>query len=92
MSQYDRIVEALMKLVDAINTAETIEDHEENYAKRIGFIRAVEAFYGEESNSVLGYLLMSCDNIQIVRGETRPMCGGLFLDWKARKSRKVEKE
>lgn len=69
-----------IRLVEAVNSAKTQREHELAEAKRQGFFAALEA--GGWSEAGIGRLVMDGDTHYINRGVDRPMCGGVWLDWK----------
>lgn len=67
-----------IELVKAVNDAKTEHEHQLAEAKLEGFRAACECYVGER----IGNLLMDCDRYYIDLGVDRPMCCGVFLDWR----------
>lgn len=65
------------QLIDAVNSQETIEGHAIAAAELRGF-RAGWSRTGKTE----GWQIIAGDNYQADNGINRPMCGGVFLDWK----------
>ncbi len=74
------IYEQCIALTEQINNAKTLLEHQMLQSKRDGFFRGLEAA-GRDSVCI-GSLIMDCDRHYMDKGIDRPMCGGVFLDWK----------
>lgn len=70
MNLFDKHIE----LIEAVNNSTTDEHH--NYAQQrlYGFRNALEI--------MKVYQLSHCDNFYLEQGIDRPMCCGVWLDWK----------
>lgn len=72
------IQERHMLMVDSVNNARTQRQHEDYrialHAWRLGVCHDDPVRYGN--------MLIDADLVQMGRGIDRPMCGGVFLDWK----------
>ena len=66
-----------MQLVDRVNNSKTWLEYSECYIRLCGFQEGVEACGND-----LYELLTHADEAQRNRGVTRPMRGGVWLDWK----------
>lgn len=64
-----------IELVEAVNNAKTQAEHDRADAVLEGFRAAFDETYD-------GFSLMDCDRHYMDQGVTRPMCCGVFLDWK----------
>lgn len=67
-----------IELVEAVNNAKTQQEHDLAEAVLKGFRLALAEAYDSE----LGFMLMDCDSHYMNQGIDRPMCCGVFLDWK----------
>lgn len=67
-----------IELVEAVNNAKTQDEHDRAEAVLSGFRIALE----ESQSPFFGGLLMDCDRHYLDQGIDRPMCCGVFLDWK----------
>ena len=66
-----------MKRVDAVNEAKTEREHQDANLVLKGFRDGLDAA------GLSPRIYMDCDLAQFARGfEHRPMCCGVFLDWK----------
>ena len=73
-----KIVDEHLDLVRAAN--ESTQEHEHQIA--VAFLNGFRACAQRSLGAAYGRLLMSADEYYIGIGVDRPMCGGLFLDWK----------
>lgn len=64
-----------IELVEAVNNALTQAEHDRAEAVLRGFRLAFDEHYD-------GFSLMDCDRHYLDQGIDRPMCCGVFLDWK----------
>ena len=64
-----------IELVEAVNNSKTIEEHKK--AKIY-----LQVFRAGVSNCDYYLDLCGCDMYYIDKGIDRPMCGGVWLDWK----------
>lgn len=67
-----------IELVEAVNNAKTQAEHDRAEAMLEGFRLALD----ESGSPFYGQLLMDCDRRYMDQGIDRPMCCGVFLDWK----------
>lgn len=74
------IFEACIALTEQINNAKTLLEHQMLQSKLDGFYRGLEA--AGRGDVCIGSLIMDCDRYYMDKGIDRPMCGGVFLDWK----------
>jgi hypothetical protein len=75
-----------IELVEAVNNAKTQQEHDMAEAVLRGYrIALVEAY-----DTCAGNLLMECDRHYLDQGIDRPMCCGVFLDWKPSESQQAE--
>jgi hypothetical protein len=65
-----------IELVEAVNHASTQAEHDRAEAVLEGYRLALEELHGP------GVGLMDCDRHYMTLGIDRPMCCGVFLDWK----------
>lgn len=65
-----------IELLEAVNNAKTQQEHDRAEAVLEGFRLALDTIYGH------GFSLMDADLYYLNQGVTRPMCCGVFLDWK----------
>lgn len=69
------LYEKHMELVQAVNNAKTVEEH--SHAEQ--YLRG----WREGVTASDGYMrLMDADNFYLEQGIERPMCCGVWLDWK----------
>lgn len=73
MNVYEKYIEQ----VEAINAAKTQHEHDWRSHWLDGWLRGFEAA-GEH----IGRLIIAGDRHYLDQGIDRPMCGGVFLDWK----------
>jgi hypothetical protein len=66
------------ELVEAVNAATTEDARSSAKAHLSGFREAVSDLTGVHP----GHLIMEADWFYIEAGVDRPMCGGVWLDWK----------
>ncbi len=71
MTIHDKHIE----LIEAVNNSLTEDEHSHRYERLIGFISGVEVS-GRRLN------LMEADFHYLDQGIDRPMCYGVWLDWK----------
>ncbi len=71
------IHERHLELVRAVNDSRTERQHERAGSYLDGFCEALRRI-GVET----GEMIMAADLYYIDQGIDRPMCGGVFLDWK----------
>jgi hypothetical protein len=67
-----------IQLLEAVNNAKTQAEHDRAEAVLEGFRIALAEAYEHR----LGIDLMDCDRYYLDQGIDRPMCCGVFLDWK----------
>lgn len=68
-------------LLDAVNDAQTTREHEIAEARLRGFRDGVALARGFDGADC-GAMLADADNYYLSQGIDRPMCGGVFLDWR----------
>lgn len=73
------LYEKYIKRVEAINSAKTQHEHDYLSARLGGWLDGVD---DAGSHVRTGSLCMAADNFYMDQGIDRPMCGGIFLDWK----------
>lgn len=69
----------------AANDAQTEVGHAVEMLARREWRRGVEdalTAFGLDADTIVGDMLEAGDNYYLERGVDRPMCGGLWLDWK----------
>lgn len=64
-----------IELIEAVNNAKTHQEHSRALAVLEGYRVAIEEAAGYFSG-------IACDQHYMDQGVTRPMCCGVFLDWK----------
>lgn len=64
-----------IELIEAVNNAKTQQEHDRAEAVLEGFRLALDEFNGRWSGT-------ACDQHYMDQGIERPMCCGVFLDWK----------
>lgn len=67
-----------IELVEAVNNAKTLVEHQTAETRLRGFRDALEAY---RTDAGYGQMLMDCDMHYIRQGIDRPMCCGVFSDW-----------
>jgi len=70
-------------LAVAVNNAKTEREHREAELRLNGYLDAIRDGFG---SAVSGRMIMECDMYYLNQGIDRPMCGGVFLDWKPTES------
>ena len=71
-----------MQYVEAVNKARTEHEHHDAQLRLDGFREGVAEVLGLTQGE-LGRILMDADSHYLERGVDRPMCGGVWSDWKA---------
>lgn len=78
------VYEKHINLVEKVNQSKTTEEHMKN-------LLSLEAFRdGYRETSGFGFMLMACDSHYIDQGIDRPMCCGVWLDWKPKDKTEVK--
>ena len=67
-----------IEMVEAVNTAKTEREHREADLRLEGFRKAIECV----CPGCLGMFLIAADLHYINQGIDRPMCCGVWMDWK----------
>ena len=71
------ILDRLIEITEKVNGAASTVEHHHWDVYRSGFLDALKV-----AGYNAGTLLMNADLHYIDQGCERPMCGGVFLDWK----------
>lgn len=90
LTKHDQLIAKQRQLIQAVNTAKTENDHSEadNHlsAWREGVFDAIR----DEHNWLRNALVQDSDSHHSGVDEERPMCLGVFLDWKSEDQRKKD--